>query len=255
MKMWSYLFWFYFKRTIKDGFTIGYSIIFPLVMITLLGFLLKNSYGAMITGFQYYAIVLLPFCILCEIITAAYLGQEEARKKVAERFLVAPVSEKMIVGTKLLAGTCALSVCHGIVMIIATLVWQVDYGTYGFLIFIQYTVLTSLSFAIGLWMGLGMKNFIVIKNFMNLPIFLFAIMGGCFYPIGSLNKLFDSMLKLSPLTWINRGSFLSIYDGDSFVLVVVIGCLAVVGILCGIGAMITFKKEDFLYGDLLNSHK
>jgi ABC-2 type transport system permease protein len=140
-------------------------------------------------------------------------------------------------------------------MIIANLIWHVEYGRYGVLIFIQYTALTLLSFAIGLWMGLGMKNFIVIKNFMNLPIFLFAIMAGCFYPIGTLNNVLDFVIKLSPLTWINRGSFLSIYDGDRFVLVVVIGCLTLAGILCGIGAMVTFRKEDFLYGDLLNSQK
>lgn len=253
MKIGLKLFCFYFKRTLKDSFTIGYSIFFPIIIILLLGFLRKNNYGGEISSFQYYAIVLLPFCILCEIITGVYLGQEEARNKVAERFLVAPVSERVIVGAKLLAGTSALSVCHGLVMLFLTLILPVQYGRFGFLIFIQYSVLTLLSFALGLWIGLGMKYFIVIKNYMNIPIFLFAIMGGCFYPIGTLNKYFDIVLKLSPLTWINRASFLSIYDNNLSVLIIVLFFLLVIALICSMGAMITFQREDFLHGDLLNS--
>ena len=70
-------------RRIKDGFTIGYNIIFPTLLISILGMLTKNQFGDVITSYQYYTIVIIPFCACMALITAAYAGKEEAYAKTA----------------------------------------------------------------------------------------------------------------------------------------------------------------------------
>ncbi len=255
MNIWMRLFRFYLKRTLKDYFTIGYSLIFPLVMIGLIGWLRKGSYGQDTSSFAYYTVALVPFCICFELATAAYLGQEEARKKVAERFLISPISTRMLLIVKWSAGVTAMSVCHGFVYLIAKLVLGVSYHGYGVLVFLMSISFTALIYGIGLWLGLGMKNFIVLKNLINIPIFLFGVLGGCFYPFGSLNVLINALIKLSPITFINRAAFLAIYDSDAHLL----GIMTLLFIILSIGAITMaihrFKREAFCNGDMFSYEK
>ena len=81
------------KRRVTDGFAVGYNVIFPLLMIWLMGLLCKGIYQTeMITSYQYYGVVTVPFCIFLSMITAVYAGKDDAYANTADRILVAPVS-------------------------------------------------------------------------------------------------------------------------------------------------------------------
>ncbi len=255
MRIWLKLYLFYLRRTLKDFFTLGYSMIFPIIMIVLIGWLRKGSYSQDTSSFAYYTIVLVPFCICFELTTAAYLGQEEARKKVAERFLISPISTRMLIITKWSAGVTAMSVCHGFVYLFAKLILRVSYHGYGALLFLMSITFTGIIYGLGLWLGLGMKNFIVLKNLVNIPVLVFGVLGGCFYPFGSSYVLLNTFIHLSPLTWINRATFLAIYDSNPYLLRLLICLFLFLNVGALVMAIHKFKKEAFCNGDMFSYEK
>lgn len=238
------------KRRAKDGFVLGYNVIFPVVMILLLGYLTSAGYGKDFTGYQYYSVVMLPFCIAMSMITAAYAGKDEAYKKTAIRFLFSPVSKAFIVLSKLFSCIIIISICNLLVLLFCMMAFHLPVSLSIVSIFVLLSAETLAVCTIGLFIGFGMKNFILIKNVLNIPIVLAAILGGAFYPIGTLNPSFEAVLRLSPLTWINRGMFLAIYDNNSTVLWITSTVLVIVGILFAILTVQLFKKEEFIHGDL-----
>lgn len=246
----STLFCFDVKRRSKDGFFIGYNIIFPIIMILLLGLLSQSSYNKGFTGFHYYTVVTIPFCTAMGLITAAYAGKDDAYKKTAVRLLFSPVSKKDIVLSRLLSCLVIMSLCNLFVLLFAKLV--LGFPIYWNIIPV-FLILSSLSLlvcAIGLFIGLGMKNFILIKNVMNIPLSLFGILSGAFFPIGTLNPLLNAILYISPLTWVNRSIFLYIYDGNPTLLWVTTPVLTAAGLLFSIFAVKSFKKEEYIHGEL-----
>ncbi len=238
------------KRRMKDSFLIGYNIIFPILMIVLLGYLSSESYGRSFTGYQYYSIVILPFCIAMAVITAAYTGKEDTYKKTALRFLFAPISYAQIVAAKLFSCTLVISCCNTLVLIFAFLVFKLPVIAYILPITALLTAETFAVCAIGLFIGLGMKNFVLMKNILNIPICGAAVLAGAFFPLGTFNSRLEFIIKLSPLTWVNRSMFLCIYDKDLRLLWQTASVFILVGIIFTLLAVRLFKKEEFIHGDL-----
>jgi ABC-type multidrug transport system, permease component len=238
------------KRRSRDSFLIGYNIIFPIIMILLLGYLSSKNYGGGFSGYQYYSIVIPPFCIAIAMITVAYAGKDDAYRKTAVRYLYAPVTSINIVMAKLLSCTVVISCCNFLVLIVSWLLFRLPVFRELLPVFLLLTSETFAICAVGLFIGLGMKNFIFIKNIINLPICAAAIMAGAFFPVGSLNTKWELIIKLSPLTWINRGLFLCIYDNNLALLWNTAGVSLLVGMIFTVLAVILFKKEEFIHGDL-----
>lgn len=239
------------KRRLTDGFAVGYNIIFPLVMIGLLGLLCKGLFqNEIATGFQYYGVVMTPFCIFLSVITAAYAGKDDAFAQTADRILIAPVSNAAIVCSKVLAELLVFAGCSFVVLIATVLFWKVCSLRDMLGILVLYLAISYLTAAVGTYLGLGMKDFLKLKNILNIPILIFAVLGGCFYPLGTWNKLFLVVLNLSPLRWINRCQFLLIYDNNrsllyilSLIMIIVASVIMLLTILC-------FKREEYGNGEL-----
>ncbi len=252
------IFWTLFKsnlsKRVRDGFAIGYNIIFPFVLIIILGALLKGSYNNIITSYQYYTLVTIPFCTLYSVITAAYAGKDEAYSNTAVRILTAPVKRREIVLSKLLSCVVVFSICNMIVLLSCSLVWRLPIWDKLIPVLILLTAETFFSCGLGLFIGFGMKNFVVVKNIINVPICIFAIIGGSFYPVGSLNRGWQAVFHLSPLTWINKSIFQYLYDmnqRDAVIsLFIITAVFLVLGFIMSTAGIIWFKKEEYLNGDL-----
>lgn len=237
------------KRRFCDGFAVGYNLIFPLVMIGLLGFLCKRiSYGG-ISGYQYYTVTMIPFCIMMAITTAAYAGKDDAYAKTAERILLAPVSRRMIVWSKVISCSAVIFLCSILLYCGLCAPAKIDIDTIGF----TSVLFLSLSFAvaaIGTLIGLGMKNFLLLKNVINIPIALFAIMGGTFFRIGTLDAFGNAVLNLSPMRWVNRSIFQLLYGNSYVLLLYVASALLLIGLISTVLTIKTFKKGEYMNGSL-----
>lgn len=238
------------KRRSKDSFLIGYNIIFPVIMLIILGYLTSGSYGRAFTGYQYYSVVMLPFCIALAIISAAYAGKDEAYRKTAVRFLFSPINKAQVVLAKLLSLSIIISFCNLIVLLCSLFLFRLPIGNKLVPIFLLLAAETFAICAVGLFIGFGMKNFVIIKNLMNLPIMLAAILAGVFYPFGTLKEGVALAVNMSPLTWFNRSLFLYIYDNSVSLLWRVTLVCVLIGIGFTILAITLFKKEEYIHGDL-----
>ena len=244
------MFFLNLRSRTRDGFAIGYNAIFPQVMIFLLGLLCKGLFQGEITGYQYYGVVMVPFCTAMSLVTAAYAGKDDAYAKTADRIMIAPVSIFTIVISKIFAEIVIFESCTIGVLILVDILSGLEFFPY----FLEFVVLyTSFSFmiaALGTYIGLGMKDFMKIKNLINIPISIFAILGGCFYRFGTLNQGFQFLINLSPLSWINRSIFLMIYDQKSQLLWLNSGLMILIGFIFTVLAIVLFKKEEFGNGEL-----
>lgn len=255
MKRWMHLVGFLIKRRGKDSFTIGYNVVFPMAMVLLLGYLMKGSYGTYISSYQYYSYVMLPFCVLIAVISAAYAAKEEAFTNTAIRFVMAPLSKREIVMAKIASATVVYSACYSVVLVVLNLMFKLSLGIHILAVIGLLWVECFFAVSLGIFIGIGMKNFILVKNILNLPIMVFAILGGCFFPIGTLNRWLDKVFWISPLTWVNRGIFLLVYDEQNMLIGITAIMLLLLGSVIGIAAMKCFKKEEFLHGELPSYEK
>lgn len=246
---------FQIGRRIKDGFSIGYNIIFPLVLIGILGVLTKNQFSDVITSYQYYTVVIIPFCTCMALITAAYAAKDEAYAKTAVRYVMAPISEKQIVLSKILSCTIVFSICNCFTFVVCKSIWKLRGKSEWILICLLLVAMSFCIATIGVFIGISMKNFIFVKNIINLPIGLCAVAAGVFYPFGTSNPVIQGILNLSPLTHINRNLFAILFDHMKLGVFVLILIHVVIGIIVSILAIKTFKKEVYIHGDLPSYQK
>lgn len=241
---------FQIGRRAKDGFSVGYNVIFPLVLIGLLGVLTKNNFSQQVTSYQYYTVALITFCASMSVITAAYAAKEEAYQKTAIRILMAPIEYKGIVFVKIVSCSIIFSICNCFTFILCGLIWKLPFGHEWLFILLLFIAMSYVVAGIGVIIGTGMNNFLLIKNVINIPIALFAVAAGAFYPFSSLHPVVKCLINLSPLTWVNRSIFAVLYDGQYSLILTVIVIHIIAGTICFALANRVFKKEEYINGDL-----
>lgn len=239
------------KRRSTDGFAVGYNIFFPLLIIWLLGMMCKGLFlQEEITAYQYYGVVFIPFCICLSVITAAYGGKDDAYANTAERVLLSPVSVTSIVLAKVIAETIVFAGCSLLVLAVCFSLWKVWSIQQILPVGVMYLSLSFLTASVGTFVGLGMKDFMKIKNILNIPVAIFALLAGCFFRIGTFHKGLQFLIDLSPLTWVNRSIFMMMYDESSKLLYLLCGIFFLCGVLFTLLAIKTFKKEEYGNGEL-----
>ncbi len=236
------------KKRIKDSFLIGYGIIFPLLLIGVLGYITSNYYSGSdgITSYYYYSLVSIPFCTFLGAVTLIYVAREESNFKCGERFIIAPISRTAIVLSKILPSTISMTIYNIILMIICRLVFKVDFRGRFLELLLLFTILGFMSCAIGSFIGLCTRNFLTVKNFVSTPILIMAMLGGSFFPVGSLGNMVEKISYISPLTWINKGIFMMLNDNRMDIYLYAIIVTLVLSIIFTIGSIKRFKKEVFL---------
>lgn len=240
------LFCFGLKRRTKDFFVVFYNIVFPTVIIMLLGYLTSKSYGESFTSYHYYTITIIPFCALMGISTVSYAAQDEKLLRTSYRYIAAPISKRQIVLSKFLSCSIVLSVCNIVTLLIAKLLFQLDFHGNVLLVFLMLVCETVTVTGIGLFLGLACKNLDTLRNFLNIPIVIFGFLGGAFFPVSSFNPVLGTIIKLSPLTWLNRGIISYVYDNQAQMIGIISAGLLVFGLAMTGLTIKFFKKEAFI---------
>lgn len=236
------------KRRMKDFFVIVYSVVSPLIMIFLLGYLATNFFkgDSAITSNHYYTLLIIPFYLLTSIITVAYVAKDESLRKTSYRFIIAPIDNSAIVVSKILSCTIVIWFCGIINLLVARILLGVYFGNNTAIIALLLFTETLMASAIGIYLGICVKNFSTIKGVTNIPLSIFGLLGGSFFPVGALGDKFEKVANISPLTWINRGLITAVYDNDYKIITYSIILTLLVAIIFSILSIISFKKEAFL---------
>lgn len=242
------LFIFGMKKRIKDSFLIGYGIIFPLLLIGILGYMASCYYSGNngITSYYYYTFVTIPLCTFFSSITLIYIAKEESLFKCGERFITAPIGNWALILSKILPSTLTVSTFNLAVMLVCKFLFKVSFKGYFLAFFLLLIALAFMSCAIGTFIGLCTSNFMAVKNLVSTPILVMGMLGGAFFPIGSLGKGIELLSYISPLTWINRGVFALLNDHNGILYSIALILNVLIGILFTIVCEKKFKKEAFI---------
>lgn len=246
MKHFGTLFQSRLKRRSKDFFVLFYNVIFPIIIIALLGYLTSKSYSVYFTSYHYYTVVMIPFCGLMGIITVCYAAQEEKRFKTAYRYITAPISKGELVMAKFLSCVIIFALCSIVALSISKMLFNMEFNG-KFLWIVYLLVCESVAVTgIGLFLGLACKRFDILQNFLNLPIVIFGFLGGVFFPVNSYQPILSTIINLSPLTWVNRGIVSCIFDNNIQILWVVSAVFLLFGCIATGLTIKFFKKEAFI---------
>lgn len=234
------------KRRLRDFFILFYNLVFPLVLILLLGYLTSTTYTQDFSSYTYYSLVLVPFFLFLSITTCAYNATEESLYRVSHRFAFSPTSRGSLVVGKILSSFMVLAAISTLLIVLLNLFFSMHLGVKLWGIVLLYSSIVFMTASLGYFIGYTFKNNVAIRNYINLPISIFAFLGGSFFPVGSFNPYLRLLFKLSPLYWINRSVFLYLYDQQIALLLVVTCIVTTLGLIFLLLSPITFKREVFL---------
>lgn len=246
MNNFSSMLLFGLKRRSKDFFIIIYNLILPIILICALGYLMSPDYENFISSYQYYTIVLIPFFISLSVSTALYNSKEDKMNNVSGRIILSPLTDTNIVLPKILSSTIILIIITSLLVILCNLIFKMNLGVSILQILLLYTCFIFLITSLGYFIGFACRNEEIIRNYITLPICIFAFMGGSFFPVGSLNSIIDNLLKISPIYWINNATFSLIYNNNPSILYLLSSLSFILGIILTITCIKKFKKEVFI---------
>ncbi|URZ01526.1 ABC transporter permease [Clostridium felsineum] len=237
-----------FKKRLKDSFVIIYNVVYPIIIIGLLSYLTSNYFKGdrSFTSKHYYFIVLMPFFIFSNIITTAYAAKDENLSKTSYRFLIAPIDSFSIVLSKIISCSIVLWILNALLLVSGMFLLGINFENSipkVLLIFFTENLMAS---AIGIYFGIRIKEFSILQGILSIPIAIFAVLGGCFFPVGSFGNIFEKVSYISPLMWINKGIISAIYDRNETILTNCILVTLLIGIIFSVAAVFSFKKEVFL---------
>ncbi|MGL5414745.1 MAG: ABC transporter permease [Clostridium sp.] len=199
------------------------------------------------SGYNYYGIVEIPMICLFIMLFPLSGYKEDKIKKIKERIVLSGISnKKYILGNTL--GYFLLSfLITGPGFLITKFFLNVNWGTNPILYYVAIQTLAFLSISIGTFLinAIGdLDKVITLIQAAILPILSF--LGGAYVsiPYSGNMGIFGYVTDISPLRWINKGLFLSIYNGQNSLLIYTMIIFVIIGIiLTGITLIVDRKGE------------
>lgn len=232
-----------FKNLIKNPMWLFYGTLFPILLVVILGFLTKDSYGNEVTSYDYYVITLMIYSILTSGMTSANAFMEEKIRKANMRIIYAPGSVKSIYLSKIMASFAFSFLCHLFDMIVLCMIYHIHITAVPQIV-ILFGLTEVFSVALGVMFCCIFKTEAMANQILSVVINLFAILGGLMFPMDGFGKVVRGISYLSPAKWLVNTTFCMIYDNNFSwfypTVLVLIFVIAAVFAVCDK----TFRKED-----------
>lgn len=232
-----------FINLLKNPMWIFYATLFPILLVVILGFLSKDSYGSQISSYDYYGITLMLYAVLSSGMTSANAFMEERIKKPNMRIIYAPGFNKTIFLSKILASFIFASIFHLLDMVILFLVFHIHISAIPQII-VLFLLMELLSVTLGIMLCCIFKTETMSNQILSIIINIMSILGGLLFSLDGYGKAIRSISAISPAKWLSNSIFQMIYDHNftSFAPTVfsLIGVIIVMLTIC----TITFRKED-----------
>ncbi len=239
--------WLISKEDLKNLFInpmwVFYGTLFPGLLIIILGFLNKDSYGKEVTSYDFYGITLMIYGVLSSGMTSANAFMEERIRKANMRIIYAPGNERIIYLSKILSSFLFSTTCHIVVIIVLFPIFHIHIAAVPELL----VLLLFCEFffnALGVMFCCIFKTEAMANQILSIFVNLFAVFGGLMFPMDGYGKAVRVISYVSPAKWVTKAAFGMIYDHDfSWFIPVVIGFgIAILGVL--LVCEKTFRKED-----------
>ena len=232
-----------FVNLIKNPMWIFYATLFPILLVVILGFLTKDSYGSQVTSYDYYGITLMLYSILTSGMTSANAFMEERIKKPNMRMIYAPGNVRFIYLSKILVSFVFSFLFHVFDLILLCLVFHIHISSVvQIIVLFAFTELFSVT--LGIMLCCIFKTEAMSNQILSIVINLMAVLGGLLFSMDGYGKEIRSISMLSPAKWLSNTTFQMIYDHNYSSFLPTIISLAGVTLIMIIICNITFRKED-----------
>lgn len=232
-----------FKNLIKNPMWIFYGTLFPILLVVILGYLGKDSYGTDVTSYDYYGITLMIYGIITSGMTSANSFMELRIRKPNMRIIYAPVNVNVIYLSKILASFLFSFLCHLFDMVILVLIYNIHIAALPEII-ILFALTELFSVALGIMCCCILKTEAMANQILSIAINLFAVLGGLLFSMDGYGKIIRAVSYISPAKWLVKVTFQMIYDNKLTLFYPTVMLLIV---LIGLELLVcakTFKKED-----------
>ena len=191
------------------------GMVFPFMLVLILGFLTSGNYGRSITAYDYYGVSMMIYIIFNTSTTAANSFMEERVKRGNMRIIYSPVPKEFIYISKIAATFVFSFICHLLVMLLLHLILKVNFGgqSVGFIILILllFEIFASI---LGVLFCCIFKSENTANQILSIVINISGILGGLFFRIDGLGEGVEKISYISPVKWIVTDIFKIIYDKD-----------------------------------------
>ncbi|MBO3795459.1 MULTISPECIES: ABC transporter permease [Bacillus] len=239
---------FDFMNILRNPVLVIANTAFPFVLILVMGFVTKSSFGAGgVSSYDYYGVNMMIFTAALIAMTTSNTFMEEKVKKANLRIVYAPVSTTSIYLSKLLSTFIFSVIMYSMNVLIAQTIFHLNFGG-------QYLTYFMLLLYVFLFFGccFGTMFCSLFKNeeqangIMQIPIAFFVFFGGVFFGIHRFGDTVNQISILSPIKWVTECSFRLIYDHDFSMLQPVMSGLILASIICIAVSHVVFKPEGYI---------
>lgn len=216
-----HIFWTLFKQDLYNLLsskgTLAIFLLFPTVLISLMGFLFDSMYTtSLVSSYDFYGVTMIFFIAMMGSTVPANAFLEKRIRSGNTRIFYSPVSRVAVYSSKILACFLCMAVSLSINVCIFQFTSFVNFGgeniLYVIFLLINFVLfLTLLSSAICVTVHNEELTNIMLSNTMS----VLGILSGIFFPIASLGAIFEKIASFSPIKWTIDCVFALIYDGKS----------------------------------------
>lgn len=245
-------FWTLFKQDIgyllTSPGTLCIFLVFPTVLILLMGFLFDDMYHtSLVSSYDFYGVTMIFFIAMMGSTVPANVFLEKKIKSGNTRIFYSPVPRVYIYSSKILACFLFMTISLTMNIVVFQMIGFVNFGgknmIYVILLIMNFVLfLTMLSSAICVSIHNEELTNIILSNSMSVLGFL----SGIFFPIASLGVLFENIASFSPIKWTIDCVFQLIYDGNSVVYYVIMLGLFVLSLLLLLIVHKNYQPEDYI---------
>lgn len=239
---------FDFINIVKNPTLLIANTVVPIIIIGVMGFVTKSSYnGSRVGSYDYYGVTMMIFTAIMLAMTATNTFMEEKVKRGNTRIIYAPVSKTKIYFSKLLATYILGTICSSIIIILGQYLMHINFGGKNiFYIMLLINALSFLGCCLGTMFCSIFKNEQLANSIMQIPILIFILLGGSFFPVEGLGKTIAKISVISPIRWVTECAFKIIYDNDFSIFIPTLCVILIFSIACIIVCHITFEPEEYV---------
>ncbi|MCY8425999.1 ABC transporter permease [Bacillus vallismortis] len=239
---------FDFMNIVRNPVLVIANSAFPFVLILVMGFVTKKSFGAGgVSSFDYYTVNMMIFAAALIAMTASNTFMEEKVKKANIRIVYAPVSTSSIYLSKILSTWIFSIIMYSVNVLLAQTVFHLNVGGQN-LPYVMLLLYVFLFFGccFGTMFCCLFKNEEQANGIMQIPIAFFVFFGGVFFGIHRFGDTVNHISLLSPVKWVTECSFRLIYDQDFSMLLPVMTGLFLASIICIAVSHVVCKPEGYV---------
>lgn len=226
---------------------IFFSLMFPFLLVAILGFLTEGLYGDYFTSYDYYGVTLMLFSAMYAGTFSANSFMEEKIKRANLRIVYSPIRNWFIPFSKVIATFIFSTFFYTIAAVIYHFLFQIRFGDEKLLeIWLLFIGMNLLFSCIGVLMCCIFRSEGVANQILSILTAALAMLSGFLFPVANLGETFVKISKWLPTTKVAQTVFEMIYDQNAANFLPVFMLLLILSGLIMAGSMILFNGEEYV---------